>query len=87
MVYDAELDELKPFYSPKYWNHFVNKSLSNDIVFRDELCGGVGSTYSTLSTDVHDIDEEKAAAAVKCFNEDKYKQLFRIVYGKSVDSV
>jgi len=81
MVYDAELDELKPFYSPKY------KSLSNDIVFRDELCGGVGSTYSTLSTDVHDIDEEKAAAAVKCFNEDKYKQLFRIVYGKSVDSV
>mmetsp|Transcript_7059 Transcript_7059/g.10498 ORF Transcript_7059/g.10498 Transcript_7059/m.10498 type:complete len:178 (-) Transcript_7059:207-740(-) len=87
MVYDAESDELKPVYSPKYWKHFVNKSLPSDIVFRDELSGGAGSTYSSLSTDVHDIDEEKAAMAVKCFDDDKYKELFRIVYGKSVENV
>lgn len=39
-IYNHVLDRETAVYSPKSWIYFICKSLPDDLIFRDELCGG-----------------------------------------------
>eukprot|EP00597_Dinobryon_sp_UTEXLB2267_P015673 CAMPEP_0170126328 /NCGR_PEP_ID=MMETSP0020_2-20130122/19626_1 /TAXON_ID=98059 /ORGANISM="Dinobryon sp., Strain UTEXLB2267" /LENGTH=340 /DNA_ID=CAMNT_0010359269 /DNA_START=57 /DNA_END=1079 /DNA_ORIENTATION=- len=90
IVYDASSDSYDEVHFPLSWIPFINlvKHLEPDAIwFLDELNGGNESTYSALSSAVHNINEEDTLAAVKYFNDEKYKALFQIVFGRTVDEV
>ena len=75
---------------PKSWIHFIDYlsslNLNSEVMsILSLLDGGESSDFAAYSNEVHGSDQQEIAEAVKYFNGEKEKQLFKFVFGKTVE--